>query len=143
MKGPESGKYLIHLADGPRIGVDYGNAPVKPVIVDGENKIWTVRKVEEEKYTMTLDDGGPVYIQDMEGSLVGTDKEPPFIWAIREREAGLYTIEVPRGIIETKGWTVEHIGPRKPVRTVTLDIIFLIPGPRRNQLWRLIPLEDD
>jgi hypothetical protein len=42
MSGPQDGKYLIQLAvDGPNlpIGVEFGGAPVKPVITEGSDNV--------------------------------------------------------------------------------------------------------
>jgi hypothetical protein len=45
---------------------------------------WTVRKLEDGNYNLTLEDAGRLlFIQDDGGKLVGSDTPPPFSWAIR------------------------------------------------------------
>jgi hypothetical protein len=54
---------------------------------------WTVKQVGDRRYTLTLEESGPpVFIQDDEGNLVGTDDPPPFVWAIRALDDGTYTL---------------------------------------------------
>jgi hypothetical protein len=137
MSGPPNGKYWIRLAVGskPSIGVDDGPAPVKPVITEGINNIWTVRKLEDGNYNLTLEDAGRLlFIQDDGGKLVGSDTPPPFSWAIRSlgQDSVSYTIEVPSGIWPSRGWTVLDPEPRSPV------IIGIIEVPLPNQTWNFI-----
>ncbi|KAF8552115.1 hypothetical protein OG21DRAFT_1498649 [Imleria badia] len=142
MSGPKSGKYLIELAERPIdrlfIGVDFGPQPVKPVITEGSNRVWTVRELADGQYTLTLDEAGPVFIQEEEGSLVGTDKPPSFSWTIRGHKGIGYTI-LKVGITPTKAWTVKELKPKSPVtlNTIILDV------PQETQLWRFLPPADD
>jgi hypothetical protein len=137
MSGPQDGKYLIQLAvDGPNlpIGVEFGGAPVKPVITEGSDNVWTVKKLNDGNYSLVLEQSGrPLFIQVDEGDLVGNVAPPPFSWTIRGKDGGPYTIEVPSGIIPTRGWTVKNPTPKSPV---TVDFI-TIALPTHQ--WNFIP----
>ncbi|KAI9571026.1 hypothetical protein HD554DRAFT_2327119 [Boletus coccyginus] len=132
MSGLRSGEYWIQLVEDPKpsVGVD-PTGGVVPVITEGRKNVWTITEVEDGNYTLVLGLSRPtINVQDDNGNLVGTTDPPPTIWTIRSRVGG-FTIEVPRGILPTRGWTVINPDPKEPV---TIDFI-KNENPQRNQLW--------
>ena len=54
---------------------------------------WTVTKLDDGNYTLILEESGtPLFIQDDEGKLVGSEEPPPFHWNIRGEDGGPYTL---------------------------------------------------
>ncbi|KAF8552111.1 hypothetical protein OG21DRAFT_1486451 [Imleria badia] len=128
MSGPGSGKYWIHLAEGPKplIGIDE-----KFVITEGRDNVFTVNLLANGQYTLALGEEGerPLFINEDDGKL---DRGfVPLLWSIR-KQGGHYTIEVPSIISPTKGWTATSPEPKS---LVTLKFVEI---PLPDQLWNFV-----
>jgi len=136
MGGPRSGRYSIQLDLDPKplAGVS-GVAPVLPVITGGRTTIWIVTKLQDEDYTLVLEnDGRFVYIKDDNGNIIGSDTPPAVHWTIKGPDNGPYTIEIPGGIWPARGWVVDS---PEPNQLVTLG---LFETPLPTQRWNFLPI---
>jgi hypothetical protein len=136
MGGPRDGKYYILPAVDPKIlvGVDGVGNPWVPLVTDGNNNVFTVRKLENGDYTLILEDGVPrQYIQDHDGKLVGNEQSPASAWTIQGSDCGPYTIEVPSSIRPTKGWVLKSEKPKSPIALNFIEVT--LP----EQLWNFVP----
>ncbi|KAG9322466.1 hypothetical protein KVV02_003192 [Mortierella alpina] len=134
------GKYHIQVAADPKpfIGMDSSPAPLKPVVTDGSDNLWTVKQLPDGSITIAVGDSGHQgFVQlDEGGNLVVSDEATPFAWSVKLAEGDTYTIEFPNHIRPTRGWSIKNSEPKSAVILRTFDI------PMPEQLWEFIPVEE-
>jgi hypothetical protein len=136
MSALPDGQYWIQNAAPPKswIGI-IGSELEKGVVTEGRINIWTVKKLGNGNYTLTVEEegGSPFPIQGANGKLVVHVNEPPSEWIIHGSDDGLYTIESLIVAPPPKAWTVDE-PDSVPKTPVTLDLNFRQP----KQQWNFI-----
>lgn len=125
------GKYWIVPAASSDAPIGFNEQGTRnPVVVGGENNVWTVRKLDQEEYQIILEEAGPIWFTQAAENNVFVSRAPlPTTWRVQIHEGNTYSIEVPSIIRPTRAWTLDSTAPGNEV---TLEI-FEPSGP--GQLW--------
>lgn len=136
------GKYLIVPAGNsiPRplpVGFN-ANGPTSPVIVGGKDHVWRVTPTEGGTYTIVSEQGGSPWLTYVDqGQVFVSLKPPPQEWRVQKYENNEYSIEIPRNIFPSQGWTLDSTAQDTAVKLRLFDF----PGP--GQLWKLSPINEE
>ncbi|KAF9224820.1 hypothetical protein BS17DRAFT_779097 [Gyrodon lividus] len=133
MSGPGNGRFLIVSAQDPKptIGADPDDGAVRPVITEGDDKVWNVGEIEPGKYGITL--SGWLTRPDIENNVVVDTLPNRQVWLIRAQgNEGQYTIESDSLIRPNRGWTLSSVEPKSLVALRIIEI------PYPAQLWEFI-----
>ncbi|KAI9571027.1 hypothetical protein HD554DRAFT_2036935 [Boletus coccyginus] len=137
MSSIPDGDYFIRIPD-PEQSIEASannrnNCAVKPVIIDGQMKVWSVRGQRDGNYRLVLEE---TWYSSNEGKevVVKTSVDPGTRWKIVpvEDHPDLYTIQSTDG---DTAWTATHQGVRKVM------LIPVIYSP--DQLWNFILVPRD
>ncbi|KAF8125114.1 hypothetical protein EV363DRAFT_1419306 [Boletus edulis] len=153
-------KFLIVLASPSApppfpVGANVDEGPVSPVISGGKDNVWSVRRVENGHYNLTLEQMGPRWLsRGIEDDVVVGLMPLPGEWVITRGEDGTFSsapilltfiddiltlelkyvrIEEPGDIFPTKSWALDSTEPGTRVKLRRRDF------PAR---WRFIPVEE-
>ncbi|KAF8443330.1 hypothetical protein L210DRAFT_3503084 [Boletus edulis BED1] len=157
-------KFLIVLASPSApppfpVGANVDEGPVSPVIAGGKDNVWSVRRVENGHYNLTLEQMGPRWLsRGIEDDVVVGLMPLPGEWVITRGEDGTFSsapilltfiddiltlelkyvrIEEPGDIFPTKSWALDSTEPgTRLTRENTYRIRNPIPSSRMNGLTR-------
>ncbi|KAF8125099.1 hypothetical protein EV363DRAFT_1270052 [Boletus edulis] len=108
-----------------------------PVVVGGGDRLWTVKRLKNRNYTLTLEQFGPRFTE-ISGSDIVVDLAPsPQEWTIHERNDGTYTIELPSIIWPSRAWAVRNTKANTEVKIVAFEF------PEHIMRWKFNPLIEE
>jgi len=135
------GKYLIvsYADPKPSIGADnIDNCAVKPVITDGQMRVWSIKDDVGGVFQLVLED---TWYSSHEGDkvVVKTSVDPGTRWVVIRVDHGDGVYQIISTDHSNTAWTATVVDPESPVVLSPLAD----PGTNPLQLWKLIPVLED
>ncbi|KAF8126738.1 hypothetical protein EV363DRAFT_1173626 [Boletus edulis] len=132
------GTYSLRLAaePSPLVGVQGFSPGVYSIVLNGENKIWVVSQTDDGNYTLSIQGGAPLFVQDEDGNLVANARPPPTVFVIDGPDGGPNVIRVPNS---NKVWTVlTPYAPESSVWKIFLEDLVKDPQVPEIQKWYFV-----
>ncbi|KFH73936.1 hypothetical protein MVEG_01149 [Podila verticillata NRRL 6337] len=112
--------------------------PVSPVITGGIEQVWTVRKVEDRVYVISIEqEAGNYVLKNNDRDIIADIFPPQAKWHVAKHQDGFYTIELPSNIWPSRAIYLPNSAPGARPQ---LGIYETVPPP--NFLWEFIPAEE-
>jgi hypothetical protein len=112
--------------------------PVSPVITGGIEQVWTVRKLEDGFYVISIEqEGGDYVLKNNDRDIIADIFPPPAKWRVAKHQDGFYTIELPSIIWPSRAIYLPNSAPGARLQ---LGIYEIVPPP--NFLWEFIPADE-
>ncbi|KAG0010738.1 hypothetical protein BGZ81_002585, partial [Podila clonocystis] len=116
------------------LGID-PRGPVSPVITGGIEQVWTVRKLEDGFYVISIEqEGGNYVLKNNDRDIIADIFPPPAKWRVTKHQDGFYTIELPSNIWPSRAIYLTNPAPGARLQ---LGIYEMVPPP--HFLWEFIP----
>ncbi|KAI9237173.1 MAG: hypothetical protein BYD32DRAFT_417004 [Podila humilis] len=112
--------------------------PVSPVITGGIEQVWTVRKLEDGFYVISIEqEGGNYVLKDNDGDIIADILPPSARWRVIKDRGDFYIIELPSNIWPSRAIYLPNSAPGARPQ---LGINDGVPPP--YFLWEFIPAEE-